>query len=164
MLQDGKLIRQTLARGRSRDHQDIAAGPDRGDSVCLVGVEPLDARLAQRRGERLGERWVEIGKARVSGGDFLDVHHVAATPPAARQALEEALQGRDRIAAGEDRSGRVAHARSNLTRAPDETARKAVASPTTLPMMLTGLAARGRSSVLAGVRPKKMQKAVPGGQ
>jgi hypothetical protein len=41
---------------------------------------------------------------------------------------------------------------------------KTVASPTTVPMMLTALAARGRLSVLAGVGPKKMQNAVPGGQ
>jgi len=33
-----------------------------------------------------------------------------------------------------------------------------------LPIRLTGPAARGRSSVLAGVRPKKIQKAFPGGQ
>ena len=88
---------------------------------------------------------------------------VAAGLAAACQPLEETFQGRGRAGGGATRRA-AAHARSSLTRAPEETARKAVASPDTVPMMFTGLAARGRSSVLAGVRPKKMQKAVPGGQ
>jgi hypothetical protein len=41
---------------------------------------------------------------------------------------------------------------------------KTVASPVTRPNTFTPLAARGSSPVLAGVRPKKMQKALPGGQ
>ena len=47
---------------------------------------------------------------------------------------------------------------------PERTFLKAVASPTTRPKTLTGLAGRISVPRLAGVGPKKMQKAEPGGQ
>ena len=164
VLQDGKLIRQALPRCRPGDDQDVPAGPGERHGVDLVGVEPFDADLLQSLPEWLGERGSQVGKTRRPGGDLLDVDEVAAGLAAACQPLEETFQGRGRAGGGSNPGGRAAHARSSLTRAPEETARKAVASPDTVPMMFTGLAARGRSSVLAGVRPKKMQKAVPGGQ
>ena len=164
VLQDGKLIRQALPGRRPGDDQDVPAGPGVRHGVDLVGVEPLDADLLQGLPERRGERGRQIGKAWRPGRNLLDVDQVAAALAAACQALEETLQGRRRAPGWGHPGGRARHARSSLTRAPEETARKTVASPDTVPMMFTGLAARGRSSVLAGVRPKKMQKAVPGGQ
>jgi hypothetical protein len=52
----------------------------------------------------------------------------------------------------------------SVTVAPTDTCRNSVASPSTRPTTLTGLAARGFSSLLAGVGPKKMHRALPTGQ
>jgi hypothetical protein len=67
-----------------------------GDGVHLMGVEALDAAVPQCRTERLGERRREVSESRGSRRDLLDVNQMAATPPAARQALEEPLKRRDR--------------------------------------------------------------------
>src|SRR6266542_2677853 len=48
---------------------------------------------------------------------------------------------------------------SSRTAVPERTRRNTVASPRTRPITLTGLAAQGASPLLAGVGPKKMQKA-----
>jgi hypothetical protein len=50
------------------------------------------------------------------------------------------------------------------TGVPSRTCRKTVASPSTRPTTLTGLAGRISLPCEAGVGPKKMQKADPGGQ
>jgi Tfp pilus assembly protein FimV len=118
-----------------------------------VGVQPLDAGLAQWLAQRLGQGRIEVGEARLAGRDLFEVDQVTAAPPPVDQPPEESVQGREIAAPGEEPGGRTRHARSSLTRAPEETVRKTVASPDTVPMMFTGLAARGRSSVLAGVRP-----------
>jgi hypothetical protein len=54
--------------------------------------------------------------------------------------------------------------RSNTTFSPLRTLLKMVGSPSKCPKTLTGLAGRISSPRLAGVRPKKMQKALPAGQ
>jgi hypothetical protein len=54
--------------------------------------------------------------------------------------------------------------RSIFTVVPDRTDLNAVGSPETRPKTLTGLAGRISDPVLAGVGPKKMQNALPGGQ
>jgi hypothetical protein len=89
VLQDGKLIRQTLPGCRPGDDQDVPAGPGERHGVDLVGVEPLDADLLQSLPEWLGERGSQVGKARRPGGDLLDVDEVAAGLAAACQPLEE---------------------------------------------------------------------------
>ena len=147
------MIAQALPRGRARDDQDVAAGAGLEDRLDLVGVQPVDADLAQRLAQRLGQGRIEVGEARLAGGDLFDVDQVSAAPPPVDQPLEESVQGGEIVAPGDEPGRRTRHARSSLTRAPEETARKTVASPVTAPMMFTGLAARGRSSVLAGVRP-----------
>jgi len=53
---------------------------------------------------------------------------------------------------------------SSVTRVPARTFLNTVASPLTRPTTFTGLAGRISSPRLAGVGPKKMQKAWPGGQ
>ena len=54
--------------------------------------------------------------------------------------------------------------RSRRMVSPSRTWRKTLTSPSTRPMGLTGLAARGSSPLEAGVLPKKMQNALPVGQ
>jgi hypothetical protein len=54
--------------------------------------------------------------------------------------------------------------RSRRTLVPDATFLKTVASPSIRPTTFTGLAGRTSSPRLAGVGPKKMQNAWPGGQ
>ena len=56
------------------------------------------------------------------------------------------------------------HARSTRTTVPERALVKTVASPTIRPKTLTGLAGLISLPRLAGVGPKKMQKAEPGGQ
>ena len=51
-----------------------------------------------------------------------------------------------------------------VTLSPSRTFRNSVTSPLTFANTFTGLAARGLSPLLAGVRPKKMHSAFPGGQ
>ena len=53
---------------------------------------------------------------------------------------------------------------SICTTSPERTCLKAVASPRQRPTTVTGLAGRISWAMLAGVGPKKMQKAVPGSQ
>src|SRR5262249_40040426 len=60
--------------------------------------------------------------------------------------------------------GRRGQARSTRTAVPPPTDGKAVASPAIPRNRFTGLAGRISSSWLAGVGPKKMQNADPGGQ
>src|SRR5262245_21275505 len=59
---------------------------------------------------------------------------------------------------------RSAQARSILIVVPERTFLNTRGSPSTLPNTLTGLAGRISSPRLAGVGPKKMQNAEPGGQ
>src|SRR5262249_36629948 len=65
---------------------------------------------------------------------------------------------------GGEGSVSIDHARSTRTTVPARTFLKRAASPTIRPNTLTGLARRLSSPRLAGVRPKKMQNADPGGQ
>ncbi len=163
-LQDRELVREALPRGRTGDDEDVLAGPGEPDGFGLVRVEPIDPGRPQRLLKRLGQRRIRVRVAGAAGGDELDVDQVSAPTLVRKDRLEEAVQRLDPDAVGDRGLGRRLHARSRLTFVPEGTALKTVASPVTLPMMFTALAARGRLSVLAGVRPKKMQKAVPGGQ
>ncbi len=131
----------------------------------LVRVEPVDPGGPQGLLQRLGQRGIGIGVMGHTGGNALDVHDVPPAHLPMEQGLQKAvelLKGAGLRKGGGDE--RALHARSSLTCVPERTALNAAGSPWTLPRMLTALAARGRSSVLAGVRPKKMQKALPGGQ
>src|SRR5439155_22952228 len=102
------------------------------------------------------ERLVHPGDVRRVRGDavdhaerhaFLDLAHV--------RGVEKDLH---------DLTPSFVSARSSFTRVPARTFLNIVGSPSTRPKTFTALAGRISSPVLAGVRPKKMQNALPGGQ
>src|SRR3990170_7299284 len=63
-----------------------------------------------------------------------------------------------------DRAPTLAYStRPSRSVSPSRTLRNSFASPSTRPRRFTGLAALGVAPELAGVGPKKMQKALPGG-
>jgi HAMP domain-containing protein len=136
-----------------------------GASHARLEERIRDATRDLARRQREAEELARVARTLT---EDLDVHQVSAACLAGKQTPEEVVQCLEvsavRPGVGRDAGGRVAHTRSSRTRVPEETALKTVASPWIRPRIFTALAARGFSSVLAGVRPKKMQKAPPGGQ
>ena len=98
----------------------------------------------------------------------------------ARRKEQVAVDGRQKIGTGrvlrgvvrkwqalsvrQAKHGNPDHARSIFTRSPLRTFLNTLGSPVTLPKTLTALAGRISLPRLMGVGPKKMQKALPGGQ
>src|SRR5262245_34748674 len=125
-----------------------------------IGGHHLQAHVARRRRltdllDQRTERALLLGDQRWVGGDavqeshlhgFLDLTHA--------RGIEKDFH-------------RLPHSfpdRSRRTRVPARTEPKTLGSPITRPTTFTGLSGRISSPWLAGVGPKKMQKARPGGQ